>query len=159
MIDENNPHSNIETADFWLEDDIFDKKDEKNITDFSNELLKIINENNLFLDFNIPTEKIIEDIFGDDTKNNVTIEDVTDDENIRKILPSDVESISEPEEIIVTTANTELDPKNTTVSANIKPRKYNSTQYNNTVRAANKIKNKYKKKIIGKINNKNTGKN
>ena len=102
MIDENNPHSNIETADFWLEDDIFDKKDEKNITDFSNELLKIINENNLFLDFNIPTEKIIEDIFGDDTKNNVTNEDVTDDENIRKILPSDVESISEPEEIIVT---------------------------------------------------------
>ena len=102
MIDENNPHSNIETADFWLEDDIFDKKDEKNITNFSNELLKIINENNLFLDFNIPTEKIIEDIFGDDTKNNVTIEDVTDDENIREILPSDVESISEPEEIIVT---------------------------------------------------------
>ena len=102
MIDENNPHSNIETADFWLEDDIFDKKDEKNITNFSNELLKIINENNPFLDFNITTEKIIEDIFGDDTRNNVTIEDVTDDENIKEILPSDVESISEPEEIIVT---------------------------------------------------------
>lgn len=102
MIDENNPHSNIETADFWLEDDIFDKKDEKNITNFSNELLKIINENNPFLDFNITTEKIIEDIFGDDARNNVTIEDVTDDENIKEILPSDVESISEPEEIIVT---------------------------------------------------------
>ena len=102
MIDENNPHSNIETAEFWLEDDIFDKKDEKNITNFSNELLKIINENNPFLDFNITTEKIIEDIFGDDTRNNVTIEDVTDDENIKEILPSDVESISEPEEIIVT---------------------------------------------------------
>lgn len=101
MIDENNPHSNIETADFWLEDDIFDKKDEKNITNFSNELLKIINENNPFLDFNITTEKIIEDIFGDDARNNVTIEDVTDDENIKEILPSDVESISEPEEIIV----------------------------------------------------------
>lgn len=102
MIDENNPHSNIETADFWLEDDIFDKKDEKNITNFSNELLKIINENNPFLDFNITTEKIIEDIFGDDARNNVTMEDVTDDENIKEILPSDVESISEPEEIIVT---------------------------------------------------------
>ena len=102
MIDENNPLSNIETADFWLEDDIFDKKDEKNITNFSNELLKIINENNPFLDFNITTEKIIEDIFGDDARNNVTIEDVTDDENIKEILPSDVESISDPEEIIVT---------------------------------------------------------
>lgn len=40
MIDENNPHSNIETADFWLEDDIFDKKDEKTLLIFQMNYLK-----------------------------------------------------------------------------------------------------------------------
>ena len=111
---------------------MFDQKDEKDISDFSREIFKNINENDPFLDFKVPTETIIDDIFNDDdmtddeNDNKVTIEDVTDDEN--ETLPSDVESITDPEEIIEIPAVVDWDPKNTAVSANTRPRIYNSSK-------------------------------
>ena len=149
IIDETNPYQNLGTEDIWIEDDMFDQKGEKDISDFSNEILKKINESDSFIDFSEPTETIIDDIFNDDdltdneNDNKVTIEDVTDDEN--ETLPSDVESITDAEEIIAIPAVIDWDPKNTAVSANTRPRRY--SQYNTAVRTANKIKNKYRKKL------------
>ena len=130
IIDKTNPYQNLGTEDIWIEDDMFDQKDEKDISDFSREILKKINENDPFLDFSVPTETIIDDIFNDDdltdeeNDNKVTIEDVTDDEN--ETLPSDAESITDPEEIIEIPAVVDWDPKNTAVSANTRTRIYNS---------------------------------
>ena len=132
IIDKTNPYQNLGTEDIWIEDDMFDQKDEKDISDFSREILKKINENDPFLDFSVPTETIIDDIFNDDdltdeeNDNKVTIEDVTDDEN--ETLPSDAESITDPEEIIEIPAVVDWDPKNTAVSANTRPRIYNSSK-------------------------------
>ena len=132
IISKTNPYQNLGTEDIWREDDMFDQKDEKDISDFSREIFKKINENDPFLDFKVPTETIIDDIFNDDdmtddeNDNKVTIEDVTDDEN--ETLPSDVESITDPEEIIEIPAVVDWDPKNTAVSANTRTRIYNSSK-------------------------------
>ena len=132
IIDKTNPYQNLGTEDIWIEDDMFDQKDEKDISDFSNEILKKINESDSFLDFSEPTETIIDDIFNDDdltdneNDNKVTFEDVTDDENAT--LPSDVESITDAEEIIAIPAVIDWDPKNTAVSANARPKRYNPGQ-------------------------------
>ena len=154
VIDQTNPYQSLGTEDTWIEDDMFDQKDEKDISDFSHEILKKINESGPFLDFSVPTETIIDGIFNDDeltddkNNNKAIIEDVTDNEN--ETLPSDVESNTVPEEIIAIPGVVDWDPKNTAVSANTRPRRYNSRQYNSLVRTANKIKNRYRKKITGK---------
>ena len=96
----------------------------------------------------------------DDEK--VTTEDFTDEEKV--ILASDDKDITdwgrlddfsdnEPEAVTAEPEVIEWDPKNTTVLANTRPRKYMSTRYNSAIKAANKIKNKYRKKIIGKETN------
>ena len=115
---------------------------------------KNIKENDPFLDFNIPTDLIIEDLFhnsgdSDNGDNKVTIEDVSDDEDITDDI--------EPKLMIAETAKEpSIISGNQSVAIDSGPsqsKKYITSRFNSAVAAANKIKNKYKKrhKIIGKI--------
>ena len=56
----------------------FKDGDNPDIVDFCKDILKNIKENDPYLDFNIPTNAIIDDLFepSDDENNDVTIEDV-----------------------------------------------------------------------------------
>ena len=78
IIDENNLFKNIGTEDIWIEDDLFKAGDNPDIFDFCKDILKNIKENDPYLDFNIPTSAIIDDLFepSDDENNDVTTEDV-----------------------------------------------------------------------------------
>lgn len=81
IIDEDNPCQNLGTEDIWMEDDIFDENDEKDIVDSSKDILKNIKENDPFLHFNIPTKTVIDDLFNNDDLTDdkeATIEDVTE---------------------------------------------------------------------------------
>ena len=60
---EDNPFQDLVTEDIWIEDDIFDDRDNQDIVDVSKDMLKGIKENDPYLDLNIPTEAIIEDLF------------------------------------------------------------------------------------------------
>ena len=110
----------------------------------------------------IPTEGIIDDLFNDD---NLT----DDDTDYKKVtLESDSEDITdsgklldvsdeETEEIIAEPAIPEVPlSDNLTVSLDTGPkqiRKYITTNLNIAVLAANKIKNKYRRKIVGNKEN------
>ena len=74
IIDESNPFQNLGTEDISLEDDIFDEGDEKSVVHISKDILKGIKENDLFLDFNMPTELIIDELFNesDNSDNNAS---------------------------------------------------------------------------------------
>ena len=65
VIDESNLFQNLGTEDIWIEDDIFDKNDSKETIEISKDILKDINKNDPFLDFNVLTEEIISGIFDD----------------------------------------------------------------------------------------------
>ena len=133
IISKTNPYQNLGTEDIWREDDMFDQKDEKDISDFSREIFKKINENDPFLDFKVPTETIIDDIFNDDdmtddeNDNKVTIEDVTDDEN-ETLLLKFLQSLTGIQKIQLCQLILDLE----------------------YITLANKIKNEYRRKIIGK---------
>ena len=87
FIDESNPFQNLGTEDIWIEDDIVNQNDDKDIVDISKDILKNIKENDPFIDFTIPTEGIIDDLFNDD---NLT----DDDTDYKKVtLDSDDEDI------------------------------------------------------------------
>ena len=79
VVDESNPFQNLGTEDIRIEDDIFHKNDRKETIEISKDILKDINKNDPFLDFNVLTEEIISEIFDDVdvTDDEVTIEDVT----------------------------------------------------------------------------------
>ena len=156
IIDKSNPFQNLGTEDIWIEDDLFDKNDNKETIEISKDILKDVNKNDPFLDFSVPTEQIISDIFDDAdlTDDEVTIENVTDDETVSEkvIIASDddLNTDEDTEEISAVPAVVQWYPKKTTVSANARPRTYLPTNYGSASRAENKIKNKYKKKILGK---------
>ena len=84
IIDKSNPFQNLGTEYMWIEDDLFDKNDNKETIEISKDTLKDVNKNDPFLDFSVPTEQIISDIFdnADLTDDEVTIENVTDDETV-----------------------------------------------------------------------------
>ena len=84
-IDESNPFQNLGTEDIWIEDDIFNKNDSKVTIEIAKDILKDINKNDPFLDFNVLTEEIIAEIFDDVdfTDDEVTIEDVTDEKIVQ----------------------------------------------------------------------------
>ena len=87
FIDESNPFQNLGTEDIWIEDDIVNQNDDKDIVDISKDILKNIKENDPFIDFTIPTEGIIDDLFNGD---NLT----DDDTDYKKVtLDSDDEDI------------------------------------------------------------------
>ena len=151
VIDEKNPFQNLGTEDIWIEDDLFDKNDSKETIEISKDILKDISKNDPFLDFTVPTELVISDIFDDTTDEELTddeviVEDVTDDD----VTDNDLSDSEESEEIITTPAYVQWDPKNTEVSTDKRPRIFLSTDYNRKVKVANKIKNKHRKKILEK---------
>ena len=151
VIDEKNPFQNLGTEDIWIEDDLFDKNDGKETIEISKDILKDISKNDPFLDFTVPTELVISDIFDDTTDEELTddeviVEDVTDDD----VTDNDLSDSEEPEEIITTPAYVQWNPKNTEVSTDKRPRIFLSTDYNRKVKVANKIKNKHRKKILEK---------
>ena len=132
--------------DMWWEDDLFYKNDTKETVEISKDILKEISQKDPFIDFKIPTEQVISDIFdnGNESSNNeVIIEDVTDEENA-----TDEEADDEIEEIETTSAYVLWDPKTTSVLADKRPRIKLSTDYDRKVKVANKIKNKYRRKVL-----------
>ena len=156
VIDEKNPFQNLGTEDIWVEEHLFDKNDTKETVEISKNILKDISKNNPFLDFTVPTEQVISDIFDDNTNeeltdNEVTVENLTDDEVIVEyVTDDDLNDSQEPEEIITTPTYIQWHPKITAVSTDKRPRILLSTDYGRKVKVANKIKNKYKKKILRK---------
>ena len=71
-----------------IEGDIFDKNESKVTIEISKDILKDINKNGPFLDFNVLTEEIISEICDDVdfTDDEVTIEDVTDEEIVDTVF-------------------------------------------------------------------------
>ena len=87
-FDESNPFQNLGTEDILIEGDIFDKNESKVTIEISKDILKDINKNGPFLDFNVLTEEIISEICDDVdfTDDEVTIEDVTDEEIVGTVF-------------------------------------------------------------------------
>ena len=104
--------------------------DNQDIADVSEDILKGIKESDPYLDLNIPTEAIIEDLL--EPSDNEPL----DDEEPEVILAEP--AVPQPEIIIPDTNNVSID------SSPQKSEKYITTQLN-VVKAANKIKEKYKK--------------
>ena len=127
VIYESNPFQNLGTEDIWIEDDMFDKNYDKEAIDISKDVLKDINKKDPFLDYSIPTDQIISDIFDDVdlTDDEVTIENITDDETVSEkvAVASDDDSSNDEdtEEISAVPAVVQWDPKKATVSANTRP--------------------------------------
>ena len=63
VIAEDNPFQNLGTEDIWIDDDIFDNQYNQDIVNVSEDMLKGIEEHDPYLDFNVPTETIIDDLF------------------------------------------------------------------------------------------------
>ena len=102
IIDKDNPSQNLSTEDILIEDGMFDQNDKGDIVNISKNILKNIKENVPFLDYNIQTYVVIEELFDnvdltsdDETTDEVTIEDVTDDKSF--VVNND--DFKEPEEI------------------------------------------------------------
>ena len=107
IIDKDNPSQNLSTEDILIEDDMFDKNDKGDIVNISKDILKNIKENDPFLDCNIQTDVVIEELFDNvdltsdnETTDEVTIEDVTDDKSF--VVNND--DFKVPEEIDAETA-------------------------------------------------------
>ena len=63
VIAEDNPFQNLGNEDIWIDDDIFDNQYNQDIVNVSEDMLKGIEEHDPYLDFNVPTETIIDDLF------------------------------------------------------------------------------------------------
>ena len=107
IIDKDNPSQNLSTVDILIEDDMFDQNDKGDIVNISKDILKNIKENDPFLDCNIQTDVVIEELFDNvdlasdnETTDEVTIEDVTDDKSF--VVNND--DFKVPEEIDAETA-------------------------------------------------------
>ena len=105
--DKDNPSQNLSTEDILIEDDMFDQNDKGDIVNISKDILKNIKENDPFLDCNIQTDVVIEELFDNvdltsdnETTDEVTIEDVTDDKSF--VVNND--DFKVPEEIDAETA-------------------------------------------------------
>ena len=133
IIDESNPFQDLGIEDIWIEDNIFDNKDDQDIVDVSKDILKRVKESDPYLDFKIPTDAIIDDLF--EPLDNEYDKIITDEPEL--IIADPV--VPEEEKILPNTNNVSLDtgPKQS--------KKYITTQLNSVVRSANKIKEKYKK--------------
>ena len=133
--------------DVWWNDDLFNKSDTKETVEISKDILKGISQKEPFIYSKIPKEQVVSDIFDDDDKlsdNEVIVEDVTDEKNV-----TDDETDDKIEEIETTPAYVQWDSKNTAVSVDKRPRIKLSTDYDIKFKVANKIKNKYRRKVLG----------
>ena len=141
IIDEKNPFTNVDN-NFWWEDNLFDKRDSNETVEVSknilNDALQSSQKNIRPVD-----DRTIEQLIDDDfiSIDNRTQQELEDNDYIE--LESDDGNV----DIDLRAA---WDPKKTTVFADygkskIKP----STDFNQKVRVANKIKKKYLRKKIG----------
>ena len=145
VIDQDNPFSTFKN--FWWEEDMFDNRGSTQMVDESKNILHKVNKifDNLLKNL-WPIENTTEQELADDQ--NIPIEDRTQQE----LEDYDFLSVESDVEEIDTTSV--WDKKNTTIK---KPRPVLklSIDYNRKVKVANKIKNKYQKKIIGQRNKSN----
>ena len=148
IIDKNNPFNTFD--DFWREDDLFNKRDSQETVDASKNILKEINE---------MSDNILRNLRPVDTRTEQeTIENQfipIDDRTQRELEDDDYLSFeSESEDIEVENIDTTsaMDDKKSTPAKPGAIFKL-STDYNKKVRAANKIKNKYLKKKMGREKN------
>ena len=141
IIDETKSFGDL--GDMWWEDDIFDKYDTKETVEISKDILREIIQKDPFSGFKIPTEKVVSDNGDESSDNELIIEDVTEEENM-----TDDETDEKIEEIENTPAYGQRDEKNTVVSADKRPRIKLSTDYDRKVKVANKIKSKYRRKVL-----------
>ena len=118
---EDNPFQDLVTEDIWIENDIFDDRDNQDIVDVSKDILKDIKENDPYLDLNISTKAIIEDLF-----------EPSDHEEPELILAEP--AVPQPEMSIPDTNNVSID------SGPQKSKTYLTNWLNSVVKAANKIK-------------------
>ena len=122
-----------------IEDDIFDNNDDQSIIDVSEDILQGIKENDSYLDSNIPTRTLIDNLFepSDDDSNG---------EGPELILAEP--SVLKPNIVVPNTNSVSLDKKNIT------------TRMKKVVREATRFKEKFKKQQqqqqnIGQLNKKN----
>ena len=148
IIDKNNPFNTFD--DFWREDDLFNKRDSQETVDASKNILEEINE---------MSDNILRNLRPVDTRTEQeTIENQfipIDDRTQRELEDDDYLSFeSESEDIEVENIDTTsaMDDKKSTPAKPGAIFKL-STDYNKKVRAANKIKNKYLKKKLGREKN------
>ena len=148
MINENNPFNTFDN--FWWEDDLFNKRDSEETVDAFKNILEEINE----MSYNI-----VRNLRPVDTRTEQeTIEDqfVPIDDRTQQELEDDdylsFESESEDIEVENIDTTSALDDKKSTPAKPGAIFKL-STDYNKKVRAANKIKNKYLKKKLGREKN------
>ena len=148
IIDKNNPFNTFD--DFWREDDLFNKRDSQETVDASKNILKEINE---------MSDNILRNLRPVDTRTEQeTIENQfipIDDRTQRELEDDDYlsfESESEDTEVENIDTTSAMDDKKSTPAKPGAIFKL-STDYNKKVRAANKIKNKYLKKKLGREKN------
>ena len=101
VIAEDNPFQDLVTEDIWIEDYIFDGRDNHDIVDVSKDILKDIKESDPYLDLNIPTEAIIEDLLEPSDNES------SDDKEPEVILAEP--AVPQPEIIIPDTNNVSID--------------------------------------------------
>ena len=148
MINENNPFNTFDN--FWWEDDLFNKRDSEETVDAFKNILEEINE----MSYNI-----VRNLRPVDTRTEQeTIEDqfIQIDDRTQQELEDDgylsFESESEDiEEENIDTTSAWDNNKSTAAKPGVIFKL--STDYNKKIRAANKIKNKYLKKKLGREKN------
>ena len=85
FLTKKNPFQDLGTEDIWIDVDLFDDKDPKEVTDTSRDIIKEIKDSDPFLDFSIPTDAIIDDLFepsDDDESELITAKPAVSDEKI-----------------------------------------------------------------------------
>ena len=146
VINQDNPFSTFDN--FWWEEDMFDNRDSIPMVDASKNILDKVNEisDNILRNLR-PVNNRTEQELADNQ--NIPIDDRTQQE----LEDDDYLSLeSDVEEIDTTSA---WDKKKKTTINKPGPVLKFSTDYNRKVKVANKIKNKYRKKIIGQKNKSN----
>ena len=134
-IDKKNPFNSFD--DFWWEDDLFNKNDSVETTEGSKNILDNINE---------MSESILKNLRQIDNRN---LQELIDDDFIeidyrtqQELEDGHYKELESPTDNVDIDLTSTWDPKNTTRD-NVKTRRKLSTNFNQKVRAANKIKKKY----------------
>ena len=155
MIDEKNPFNSFD--EFWWEDDLFIKRDSKETVEVLKNMLDEIKEmsNNILENIEPIDYRNLQELIDDDfiEIDNRTYQQLADDDfiELQSPMPNTEEVAGNDSDIEEIAA---WDPNNVTITDN-KPRIKLSVDFNQKVKAANKIKKKYRKKTIGKLNSGN----
>ena len=137
-IDKKNPFNGFD--DFWWEDDLFNKNDSVESTEVSKNILDNISEmsENIFKNLRPVDNRNLQELIDNDF---IKIDDRTQQE----LEDEDYNELESPTENVDINLTSAWDSQNTTIDSR-KARIKLSTNFNQKVRAANKIKKKYRKK-------------